>query len=92
MLGLPILDGFNGLMDYLPRALVRLDQYLRQYEWGQRALAPETIARITGVFSSAVGLLVSLLVIVVTGLYFSAEPQVYIDGVVRLAPPDKRPR
>lgn len=104
LLGPPIIDGINGLLDSLPQALARLDQSVRQYEWGQRilahvaqmdrllALAPETIARVTGIFSTAIGALISLFIITVTGLYVSAEPGVYINGIVRLVPPHRRMR
>ena len=50
------------------------------------------VKRVTGLFSTASGALVSAVLVIFLGLFFAAQPQVYRDGLVRLLPPARRPR
>ena len=47
---------------------------------------------LTGVASSTLGVLGSVLLVGVTGLFLAASPAVYVDGAVRLLPPAHRDR
>lgn len=46
---------------------------------------------VTGILSSAFGLLGTLAVILIAGLYFAMSPAIYVDGVLRLVPENHRP-
>jgi len=45
---------------------------------------------VTGLLSGAFGLLGTILVILIAGLYFALSPALYIDGVLRIVPPKHR--
>jgi predicted PurR-regulated permease PerM len=87
----------SELAETLPRSIQHLEQRIRQYGIGQwflahatpvSALLPEgsMLGRITRVFSTTLGVLASLIVILVIGFYMTVAPQVYTEGVVRLVP------
>lgn len=92
------------LADELPKSIERLEQHLRQYEWGRRMLGngsgiegvfskiPQAFSK-AGVFvSSALGILVNVVVVFFVGIYFAASPHLYINGFLKLLPPKKQPR
>ncbi|MDZ4159759.1 MAG: AI-2E family transporter, partial [Anaerolineaceae bacterium] len=77
---------------------------LRQYEWG-RLLLEQTITwenilreqsvlleRVTGIFSSTVGAIISLAIIVFLGFYLAIQPNLYIQGFLHLFPLNNRER
>ena len=88
----------------LPVAIDRLSGELNKYEWGRWVLeqAPELkdlvprrsdlLTRITGVFSTALSAVGAVFVVFFIGLYLAAQPRMYLDGLVRLVPLDKRDR
>lgn len=90
------------LIDTLPQTLEHARQQLMGYSWGRELLQylpPATtlmpvqgmvLSRITGIFSTALSILTSLLIILFAGLYLALDPQLYQSGLVRLVPVDKR--
>ncbi|WP_122050128.1 AI-2E family transporter [Asaia bogorensis] len=46
---------------------------------------------VTGILSSAFGLLGTIAVILIAGLYFALSPAIYVDGLLRLVPEGHRP-
>ena len=88
----------------LPAATERLKVELARTEAGRwvleqvptrEALVPrqgDMIARITGVFSTALSAVVALIVMFFVGLYLAAQPRMYVEGTLRLVPPAGRPR
>lgn len=46
---------------------------------------------VTGILSSAFGLLGTIAVVLIAGLYFAMSPALYVDGTLRLVPPGHRP-
>jgi predicted PurR-regulated permease PerM len=93
----------SELAETLPRSIQHLEQRIRQYGIGQwflahatpvSALLPEgsMLGRITRVFSTTLGVLASLIVILVIGFYIAVAPQVYTEGVARLVPIERRGR
>lgn len=46
---------------------------------------------VTGILSSAFGLLGTIAVILIAGLYFAMSPAIYVDGLLRLVPEGHRP-
>jgi predicted PurR-regulated permease PerM len=96
------------LVNQAPKYLSQLKYYIGQFRWGdaliERTDSPkelfdgaslqqaDVLSRIIGVFSSTFGALASLLFILVTGIFFAAQPQVYINGILRMVPPVRRRR
>jgi len=88
----------DELIKELPVAAGRLEESLRRYEWGRQLLANMPsgsgwVARngglsgkVFGVFSTALDVLVGVVVFFCVGLFLAMEPGVYTEGVVRLVP------
>lgn len=101
--GPSIADGFYQLSQQLPATLHRIRDGLGQYPWGPPLLDrlsklggglsdPQQLSRIAGIFSNAFGALGSVLVVLVLGIYFAADPKLYREGFASLFPPARRGR
>lgn len=55
-------------------------------------LAGNVAGRVSGVFSSTLGFITNLVVLLFVGLYFAYEPQLYVDGLLKLVPLQRRQR
>lgn len=101
-LGSVIISQLDELGKSLADSWQQLQSHLRQSDWGRQLLAGlprlqsfsrgEGISRITSLFSSTVGALFSLVVIVFTALYLAFDPGLYRRGVVKLVPLQGRER
>lgn len=92
------------LLQQLPGAAEQLMQQVQQTPWGQWLLTqtppPEQIAggqanvagTIAGFFSTSVGALANVVIVVFLGVYLAADPQLYVNGIVRLFPKRRRHR
>ncbi|HEX8201602.1 MAG TPA: AI-2E family transporter [Isosphaeraceae bacterium] len=94
---------FDQLSRSLTTSVETLQGYLRQYQWGKHLLAVPTaerlvsgrmdvMGRITGLFSTALGVIANVVVILFVGLYAAADPETYRGGLLRLVPPGRRGR
>lgn len=104
IMGPQIAGQFVKLTDKIPTALNSVKESLSESSWGKtfsieslttRDLWPvgsDIIGRITGVFSTALGFIGSVLLILFIGIYLAATPDQYVNGVVRLFPHERRQR
>jgi predicted PurR-regulated permease PerM len=86
----------------IPSAISTVKSLLMRHEWSRALLAnvPDQLLplgssvfwNITGVFSTVLGAVVTVVVALFVGVYLAAEPEVYIEGTVRLLPPARRER
>ena len=94
---------FDEFGHSLRAAWGQAQQYLHQYEWGRQALTVTSLdqwmpgrgnllGRVSGVFSTALGALANLLVILFIGIYLAVDPGLYRRGVLHLVPLRGRPR
>lgn len=105
--GPAIADQASQIGERIPMAVNQLRSWLSEYEWAQPILAKldspskvvssispssELLGRVTGVFSTALGALTNVLIILFIGLYLAISPRLYIDNLIKLAPPARRPR
>jgi len=92
-----LVDGFAQLVASLPKTVERIGEVLEDHPGAMRAIedtlgvqgagiASETLARVSGIFSTVVGVVFALLVVVFTGFYLAAEPDLYRRGLLRLLP------
>jgi predicted PurR-regulated permease PerM len=99
--GPDIAEGFYQLSRKLPSALDRMRTTLGQYAWGPLFLDtlsqvggaltdPRQLGKIAGIFSTAFGVIASFLIVIVLGLYFAAEPKIYLSSTARLFPRERR--
>ena len=94
-------------MDDLSRGVATSVQQLRaellRYEWGRRALDEvpgvaelarrgNLLGRVTGIFSSTLGIIANTVLVTCLGLYLAVAPGAYVAGMVRLFPKHRRPR
>lgn len=96
--GARLVNQFVQLTKRIPEAFESIRTNLSHSRWGQKLLAamqkprqilplgPDVLQRITGIFSSALGVIGSILVIAFIGIYLSVNPDVYIKNIVRLFP------
>ena len=94
----------DELYSNLPRAFDALAERADNYVWARRILEEipppgeimrgggGVLARVTGVFSTALGALVNAAIVIAVGIYLAADPRLYTSGFLRLVPPSLRPR
>jgi predicted PurR-regulated permease PerM len=98
-------EQFEELKEQLPEAARRIEEFLQRLGWRERALTgedgilewleeePERLAEIAGqVLTGAAGAIAWLAIMFFVGIYFAINPRLYVDGVIRLAPPRRRAR
>jgi predicted PurR-regulated permease PerM len=94
----------SRLSNELPGSLEGIRSRIAQYGWGRGVIeqVPDAgsvmsslggaIKQAAGILSTTVGALGSLVVVVFFGLYLAADPHLYVGGLIRLVPIDKRER
>lgn len=98
-----VISQFQDLTETLPKAATHLADQLRGTDWGRKLLDSVTkwqagagrgdvFGRITGVFSSGLGVIANILILLFGTLYFAGDPDLYRRGFVRLFPPGMRGR
>jgi predicted PurR-regulated permease PerM len=94
---------FDGLAESLPRSVAAIEEWLNDSAWGRSLLdeLPEpgalvepsrVLPGVRGLFSTTLGALAALIVLLFVGLYLAIEPQNYRRGLVSLIPPSRRAR
>jgi predicted PurR-regulated permease PerM len=99
-----ISDQADKLAEAVPQAITKLRNALNQYDLTRRLLGSvptdeqlrsyiQQMAPNAGLFFSGVlGAIGNVLIIVFVGIYFAAQPGIYIQGLVTLVPHKKRER
>lgn len=94
----------NELLDQLPKSVARLEDHLTKHDWGKvllkRVPAPQAwtknfddlLKEAKLFFSVTFGFLASSVLVLFVGLFLSVNPELYVDGIVRLVPRGKRNR
>jgi len=104
LMGPRIADQVVQLTERIPDAVESIRSGLLQYEWVQRLLSStpepqqilplgsEVLGSLTGIFSTAVGYVTSVPVVLFLGVYLAASPHLYIKGAIHLLPLARRNR
>jgi len=99
-----IAEQAGRLQQHIPEALDQLKTSLQQIDWLRSLLesspgfesllspAAGLVGRITGIFSSAVGVAFGFVVILFIGIFVAFEPDLYVDSLLRLVPSVRRGR
>ena len=98
----------DELTKSLPQSINRLKSNLSQTEWGKKLLngipqdpgaflssgggSKGVLSQVTGIFSSTLGGLVNVLIVLITGLYLAFNPGSYRKGFASLFNSSYRPR
>lgn len=97
-------DQADKLAEAVPNALMQLRTTLSEYDLARRLLgsipsdaqlrqqAASLMPNAGLFFSGVLGAVGNVFIITFVGIYFAAQPWVYIDGLVTLVPKSKRPR
>lgn len=92
------------ITEVLPKSVDELEEWASRTALGRWMVenTPETesllrqpgrvIDRATGLLAGTIGLLVSVVVVVVVGVYLAASPRIYTSGIVSLVAPRRRER
>jgi len=105
LVGSTVADQLSKLAEELPRSTERIRDYLNDKPWGREVLRlaptakdavagePEAAAsRVAQFFSTTFGAAGDVVVLLFVTIYLAASPTMYVDGLIRLVPPAKRPR
>lgn len=95
----------QDMRETIPAAISSLEEQLGETQWGERALdefsqsqdslVPDTqemVSRAGNFFTSTIGIITNLFIIIVVGIFFAANPSSYQKGIVKLFPPRHRTR
>jgi len=94
----------DQLIQRLPRAVERLEKLVERYTWVEQVLTqtpkaaewisgrPHVLAKATGAVSVTLNALVDVVIVLLVGFYLAANPDLYVNGLVRLLPSEKRGR
>lgn len=93
----------DGLSRGVSQSIQQLYAQLSQYDWGKRLIAQtpgvvelarrgDLVGRVTGIFSSTLGVLANVVIVLFIGFYLAVAPRVYTSGLVRLFPKPRRAR
>jgi len=97
-------DQVDQLAESLPKALDRLREQAEHYRWVQTVLERtpsaeellpprrDVLTSATGVFSTTLGAIANVVIVLFIGLFLAAEPTLYQNGLLRLVPPARRGR
>ncbi|WP_292931836.1 AI-2E family transporter [Noviherbaspirillum sp.] len=103
LFAVPIAEQIGQLVETLPRALVRMRQWVRHYDWAKplqplvtelahTKLDVQLLGRASGLISSTVSAIVGGVVALFIGIYMAAQPRLYQRGFMHLLPRKARPR
>lgn len=96
-------EQFSELATYLPQAVDRVTESLKQYSWVQTLMsytpqadevvsgARSTLSKLGNVFMGTVDTVTGIVVIIFVGIFLAASPQTYVSGVLHLFPKAQRP-
>ena len=103
-----IVPGLARQADQLGRAFTDAGNSLRdtlsRYEWGQRILQESSKSGsilyslqnvwggLAGLFSASMNILIGVIVVLFVGLFLAANPDLYMNGFLRLLAPSRRER
>lgn len=104
MFSAQVAQQIDELTAALTSSVRNLEQYLQQYRWGRQLLeqargssdvirgATDIAPRVMGVFSTVIGALTGLVLIIFVGLYLAVDPELYERGLIKLVPIPHRSR
>lgn len=104
LLANPLQEQYATLIDELPKAVAQLRERVARIPLGQRVLTyvsqggsgstmtGTAATHVMAAFSTTLGVLGNVILILFVGLFLAAEPDLYRRGVLRLTPIGARPR
>lgn len=99
-------DQVKHIREELPKSFEQIKQYFSQYGWGRTLIEniPTNeeifdkvndsgfLSQIGGVFSSTIGIVANIALVLLVAIYLAVEPELYAGGLTKLFPFSVRPR
>jgi predicted PurR-regulated permease PerM len=95
----------SQLVVAIPEAIDEVESWVERQSWGERLMRQRPdgddllgtglgslLAQAGGIFSTTLGVIVEVFVVLFLGIYLAINPQKYANGVVRLVPIHRRER
>lgn len=105
IVGARVGDQISQLSERVPQAIARIQAMLDGQAWGRVLLQhmppvagdwlpsrTGLLGQISGVFSTALGVIANVVFILLVGFYLAISPHLYVDNALRLLPRAKRAR
>jgi len=102
ILGPQLTREYSQLSDLLPRSIGQIRAWVDAQPWGHLVLGGKPgdlirspmalLGQLTGVFSTTVGFITSVGIVLVMAFYLVIQPSPYVRGLIRLVPPSQRKR
>ena len=94
------------LRDKIPSSIQKVTDFLNHYGWGRTLIqnlptydefvanlnASNLLSGVSGFFTSTMGVLGNIGIVILLAIYLASEPKMYLDGFVRLFPHERRDR
>lgn len=101
-----VAEQVQNLRVILPEAISSLSNRLSRYNWGRLIIEQipswksilnafttrPVLTRLGGLFSTTVGVLINIGVVILLAVYLAVEPKTYLRGFIKLFPRKERPR
>ena len=101
-----VAEQIRNLRDDLPKSVQNVSQYLSNYSWGRLILEQmptggevvekvndsDILSRVGNIFSSTLGALTNIALMLLLAIYLASEPKIYIKGFTKLFPQERRKR
>ena len=101
-----VAEQVRNLREELPRSLENVSQYLSNFSWGKLILEQmpsnaeliekvnnsNVLSRVGNFFSSTLGVLTNIALMLLLAVYLASEPKTYIKGFTQLFPLERRKR
>lgn len=101
-----VAEQVRHLRDELPKSAQKVGAYISQFGWGRTIIeqlpsadeimkkvdAASILTRVGGYFSSTIGVIGNLFVMILLAVYLASEPHFYANGLTKLFPVNARPR
>jgi predicted PurR-regulated permease PerM len=101
-----VAEQVRNLRDELPRSAQNVSAFLSNYSWGRLIIEqmPSTdeviekfnnsamLSRVGGIFSTTIGALTNIALMLLLAVYLASEPKTYTKGFTKLFPPPHRKR
>jgi predicted PurR-regulated permease PerM len=93
---------YDEFVEVLPEGLNQLEEAIRGTPWGDQLLDQaiqwndlssslgNLFTGVSGVFSSVVGVVTNVIILIFIGFYLSFQPGLYLEGLIRLFPEERR--
>lgn len=101
-----VAEQVTNLRTELPQSVEKVGEYLSKYSWGKLILEQmpsngeildkvnnaNVLSRVGDFFSSTVGILTNVALMILLAIYLASEPKTYIKGFTKLFPRERRKR